>query len=712
MNELQELWDAGEFAALDRRIGALARTADDFQSLTALGKWRRRLQKVGGYRPEGGTPVKVALLGNATTNFVRPHLELMLEAYGIRAEFHEAEYDSMAWEFLHADSGTAKFAPQVAIVVQSPQAIHDWPAATISAAEADSWCEAFVGQSLSMLDTAHRSMKCDIILDNYHALATRPFGNLAAQVPGDRNTLLRATNRLLARRAPDYMYLHDVEALAAHHGVGEWVDQRLWHQAKQPMSFQNMVAYARSLARLVASMFRGSRKCLVVDLDNTLWGGVVGDDGVGGLEIGPGSPVGEAFAEFQQYLRRLGERGVILAVCSKNEDDIARAPFEELPDMVLGLEDFAAFRANWNPKPENIRAIAEELNIGVDSIVFADDNPAERALVEQMLPEVGIVELNDEPADYASLLDASAWFELPRLSAEDASRNVQYRQNAERTKLLETTADYDGYLRSLEQRAVIRPFEESHLDRITQLVNKTNQFNLTTLRHNRSEVAERMQDEDYVTACIRLADRFGDNGLISVCYGKCRNGTLDIEQWLMSCRVFKRGVEQLLMNWLAEQARERGARKIRGRYIPTEKKSTRRRTLRVLRLPQGRRRRRRSDGVESEPRGFRPARRRHRGRRRLLITKTTRRIDKMNKDDIWNALTETIRDNFEDGSLDISADTTAADVPGWDSIAHVELMIAVEERFGVRFTTGEAAAMKDVGHMAEFIGAHLERQAG
>jgi len=325
MQELQSSWDAEDWPAALQRLEHLALGATDHRTMATLGRWAKRLAEH--YHPGERTEVRVALLGNATTTFLTPHLELLLSAHGFNPVIHEAGYDTVAWECLQPGSDTASFAPRVAVVVQSPMAIGHWPAITTTDEEAQSWVQGYVDQWLALFEAAHTNMGCDIIVDTLHSLPLRPHGHLAPRLPGDRNTLIRAVNREFAGRAPDYVFLHDVEAVAADNGVRNWTDERMWFQAKQPMSFESMVPYVQSLARHIASMFRESAKCLVLDLDNTLWGGVVGDDGVAGLDLGPGNPVGEAFSAFQDYVAQLKARGVILAVCSKNEDANARAPF-------------------------------------------------------------------------------------------------------------------------------------------------------------------------------------------------------------------------------------------------------------------------------------------------------------------------------------------------------------------------------------------------
>jgi FkbH-like protein len=410
-----------------------------------------------------------------------------------------------------------------------------------------------------------------VVLTNFHAPPSRPLGNLGAKLPWDASNFLRRVNLVLGDRCPGYVHLNDVAALASHHGVANWFDPRYWYQAKMPVSFPCLVPFVRNTAQIIGALLGRTAKVLVLDLDNTLWGGVVGDDGPEGIVIGPGDPIGEAFLAFQEYALRLKQRGVLLAVCSKNDAANARAAFLTRTDMALKLDDFVAFKANWRAKPDNLREIARELNLGLDSLVFVDDNPVERGHVRHQLPEVNVVELNDDPADYVRLLDQAGLFEVANLSAEDAERTRQYQENELRRLCQAEAGDHAAYQRSLAQKATIRPFIPSDVDRITQLVNKSNQFNLTTLRLTRSQVEERMIDPSRIALTVRLMDRFGDNGLISVVCGDLQGDEVAIDLWLMSCRVLQRGVEQLVLNRLAERARRLGAVALRGTYIPTAK---------------------------------------------------------------------------------------------------------------------------------------------
>jgi FkbH-like protein len=321
---------------------------------------------------------------------------------------------------------------------------------------------------------------------------------------------------------------------------------------------------------LVRATFGLSRKVLVLDLDNTIWGGVIGDDGVDRIQIGKETPIAEAFTAFQEYCLKLRERGVLLAVCSKNDDENARSGFRH-PDSVLKLEHISAFRANWDPKHENIMSLAQELNLGTDSFVFADDNPAERAIVEANVPGVAVPELGSNPADYISILQAGRYFEPVSLSPDDMARAAQYAGNSQRAAAQTAFANYGEYLDSLEMVAEIERFRPIYLDRITQLTNKTNQFNLTTRRYTLAEMEGIQADPAYIGIYGRLADRFGDNGLVSIVLGRRNGSELCLDLWLMSCRVLKRDMELAMLDSLMNEARIADVQSIIGVYIPTKK---------------------------------------------------------------------------------------------------------------------------------------------
>ncbi len=346
----------------------------------------------------------------------------------------------------------------------------------------------------------------------------------------------------------------------------------MWHRAKQEVALPATPMYGDLVARLVAAKQGRSFKCLVLDLDNTVWGGVVGDDGLEGLALGQGSALGEAFVAFQDYARELSRRGVILAVCSKNDEANALEPFEAHPEMVLRRGDIACFVANWSDKATNIRTIARELNIGLDALVFIDDNPFERALVRQELPMVGVPEVSDDPTCFARALADAGYFEALAVTEDDRGRSSQYQANRERDALKATATDLPAYLRGLEMQLIWRRFDQIGLQRTAQLINKTNQFNLTTRRYTEDDVLAIMRDARAFGLQLRLLDRFGDNGIIAILIGRMVDeADLLIDTWLMSCRVLGRQVEPTSLNLIAEQARRLGARRLIGEYAPTKK---------------------------------------------------------------------------------------------------------------------------------------------
>jgi FkbH-like protein len=365
--------------------------------------------------------------------------------------------------------------------------------------------------------------------------------------------------------------IFDVASLAKTIGLANWYSPTQWNIAKLAFDAQLLPLYADHVCRIIGALRGKSRKCLVLDLDNTVWGGVIGDDGLEGIVIGQGDATGEAYLDVQRTALALRERGVVLAVSSKNNDDVARSAFLSHPEMLLRENHIAVFQANWNDKATNIAAIAKELSLGIDAMVFLDDNPVERGLVREMLPEVAVPELPENPALYARTLAAAGYFEAVAFSDEDRKRAEFYQGNARRVALQKNVGDIESYLISLNMEIGFRPFDATGRSRIAQLINKSNQFNLTTRRYTEADVAACETDASCFTLQIRLVDAFGDNGMISVIICRTQADAWEIDTWLMSCRVLGRRVETMVLREIVQHARARGIERLIGVYRPTEK---------------------------------------------------------------------------------------------------------------------------------------------
>jgi len=393
-------------------------------------------------------------------------------------------------------------------------------------------------------------------------------------VPGSLRSLITALNAnvVAATRERTGVLIHDIEAVASWVGRRLFFDERMWDLWKLPCSLEHLPRVAKSIVDVMLA-FRGRIvKCVVVDLDNTLWGGVVGDDGLEGIELSThGGGAGESFVRLQLYLRQLRRRGILLAVCSKNDEAVALMPFLHHPDMVLRRDDISVFVANWDDKASGIRRVRDELNIALDSIVFLDDNAFERNLVRNFLPEVIVPELPDDPADYVRAVAELNLFETTAFSAEDAARSESYRQEADRRQAQNSYTDVSEFLKSLDMRIRVGRFEPAQIGRISQLFLRSNQFNLTTHRYTEAECTAMMEDEHCIPLCASLSDRFGDHGLISIVVAWPQGDLMRISDWLMSCRVLGRGVEEYLMNYLLSMARERSLSRVSGEYLPSAK---------------------------------------------------------------------------------------------------------------------------------------------
>jgi FkbH-like protein len=541
----------------------LANSRMDFAQVIKLDRTLERVLREAGGRLPGLEAVRLAILGSATTSHLVPGIRVAGLRRGLAIEVYEAPYGMYRQELTDVHSGLYGFSPDA--ILFSLDAHH-------VAAATGATAEAAVDLMRTCWAQVQEAFRCQILQQTIMPVFQELLGNNEARLPHSPAAVIMKINEMLGPGAEaEGVDLLAIERFSAVDGMQMWHDPAMWHRSKHEVHPRAVQHYGEQVARVVAAGRGRTSKCLVLDLDNTLWGGVIGDDGLEGIELGQGSGNGEAFVEFQRYAQRLSERGVILAVCSKNDEKNALEPFLKHPDMVLKRDQIACFVANWSDKAANLQHIAKTLNIGLDSLVFADDNPVERALVRRELPMVAVPELPEDPAMYVQTVALAGYFEALRVTKEDLERGEQYQANAERERLKETVTDMSGYLESLRMVLTVQPFDRVNLARVTQLINKTNQFNLTTERLTEFEVVERMNDPRVVTLQARLSDRFGDNGIISILIARMSGADAVIETWLMSCRVLGRQVEEACLNALVEECSALGARELVGHYVPTDK---------------------------------------------------------------------------------------------------------------------------------------------
>jgi FkbH-like protein len=515
---------------------------------------------------------RIAILGGSTTAEIRDMLELFLLKDGIRPEFYESGYNRYSEDILFPNSELEQFAPEIVYIYTSCVNITEFPSFEHSENDIKNLLHNEIDRYQVLWDRITAAYSCPIIQNNFELPHYRGLGNLDGYDIHGRSRFIAELNRIFSEQARfrQNLHLNDINYLSAWFGLERWHDKIFWYSYKYAMNYEAIPLLADSVASIIKAIFGKTRKCLVLDLDNTLWGGVIGDDGVSGIQIGKDTPEAEAYTEFQEYAKYLKERGIILAVCSKNDYANACEGFNH-PDNILRLEDFSSFYANWEPKHQNIREIAKKLNIGIDCLVFADDNPVERDAVRSQEPQVAVPELGNNVALYINILDKTGYFETVSLSTDDLQRSSFYEDNAVRRQAENKFDNYDEFLRSLKMKAEIKEFSPIYLDRITQIINKTNQFNVTTRRYTQGEIEAISVDSKYITLYGRLADKFGDNGLISIMITEQRGAELHINVWLMSCRVLKREMERAMFDQLVCRAKEHGIKTIYGYYYPSKK---------------------------------------------------------------------------------------------------------------------------------------------
>ena len=514
--------------------------------------------------------IRIALLSDASTQHIVPLLRALLHRAGFNSAIYEGAFDAIEFEAYDSNSALYRFRPDAIVLLNSVQALR----ARFYQRQTDAigFLNTAAQRVAAIWDALQARSTALILQSNFVLPYERHFGNFDQKVPQSLYSVTAALNTRIAESARGRagVLIHDVESVASWAGRRTWFDDRFWDLTKSFCAMEHLPLVAHNIVDILMAARGRTVKCVITDLDNTLWGGVIGDDGLDGIRLNAHGD-GEAHYRLQQFLRELKNRGILLAVCSKNDLENALLPFEKHPEMALRREDITVFVANWKDKAENIRAIRETLNIGFDSMVFLDDNPFERNLVRELIPGIIVPELPEDPADYVRAISELNLFETISFSSEDLVRAELYQREAERREAAAGFASVEEFLQSLDMRITIARFDSFHLPRIAQLIQRSNQFNLTTRRHSESECEALMRDEAIIPLYVKLSDRLGDHGLISIVVLEPKDGKLVIRDWLMSCRVLVRGVEQCVMNHVFALAAERGLAEVTGEYIPTAK---------------------------------------------------------------------------------------------------------------------------------------------
>ena len=520
---------------------------------------RKALDPGGGASAE---PLRVTLLGQFTTSWLVPVLSAVAWGRGGAVHVSEGGYDNVIQDLVALQSAPAR--PDAVVLLPWNQRLlgRGEPPARVIEDEVNFWRRAW--------GLVTGGLGARVLQVGYDWVTPGALGQHVAGRPGGPVRLVRELNTSLQDALPEGAYFLDLDAVSGTSGRASFYDMRRYYWTKQPFSESGTVALAEHLWAGVRALTTGPKKVLVLDLDNTLWGGVVGETGPHGIGLGE-SPEGEAFRAFQKHARELADRGIVLAVASKNNPADAREPFEVNDGMHLKLDRIAAFEASWEPKGVTIARIAETLSLGLDSFVFFDDNPAEGEQVRQALPDVEVVDVPAEPAEFVRALQSGLWFEASGLTEADRERAGQYTVERQRRELQGAFTSLDDYLRSLEMTAEVRPIDEAEMPRVVQLLAKTNQFNLTTRRHTRDDVARMLADPRSIGLTVRIRDKFGDYGLVAVMIGVPDGDAVRVDTWLMSCRVIGRTAEQFTLKQFLERAMAHGYRRVAGEFIPSKK---------------------------------------------------------------------------------------------------------------------------------------------
>ena len=516
---------------------------------------------------------RIAILGGSTTNDIKLILELFLLNYGIKVEFYESEYNKYYEDALFGNKELEEFNPDIIYIHTTNRNIINYPSVRDTEGEVNDKLNKEFNRYVSIWEALENKYKAIIIQNNMDNLYYRLLGNKDGVDYRGKNNFINRLNMMFNDYVSKHsnIYINDINYISACYGLDKWANEFYWYMYKYAMDINAIPSLAFNIANIIKAIYGKNKKAFVLDLDNTLWGGVIGDDGVEGIEVGPETSNGQVYYEFQKYLKEHKDLGIILNIASKNYHDVAMEGLNR-PGELLKLEDFIISKINWDPKTTNIKDIGEELNLGCDSFVFVDDNPAERKIVKDYINGISTPEINtQEPYNYIRLIDKNGYFECINISKEDFNKDKMYKDNAKRSEMMATFSNYDDYLKSLKMKAEIKSFKPIYLERITQLINKSNQFNVTTKRYTEADIKNIYEDDTYIRLYGKLVDIFGDNGVISILIGKIKKNELHIELLVMSCRVLKRKMEYAMIDELVKRCKKNKIEKIYGYYYPTAK---------------------------------------------------------------------------------------------------------------------------------------------
>ena len=532
----------------------------------------QELKKLAKHTPADLPMIKIALIGDTATQFLATAIRGTGVERGYQIDLFEAEYNQVERQFLDPSSELYQSDADYIVLFQSTHKLGE-KHSLLSADQQETLAEERLAFIASICENPALADKKIICLD-YPEIEDTVFGSYATKVSSSLTYQVRKLNMGLMDLSQQYanLFICDIAGLQNKLGRNIMFAPNVYVSTEMVLSIDALPYVAGRVMDIVCAIKGQFKKCLILDLDNTVWGGVIGDDGIEDIQLGHGLGIGKAFTEFQMWVKKLKQRGIIICVASKNNEETAKEPFEKHPDMVLKLEDIAVFQANWETKVDNIRTIQRILNIGFDSMVFLDDNPFERNIVRENIPGITVPELPEDPGEYLEYLYSLNLFETASYSQADKDRTKQYQVEAKRVSLQKTFSNEADFLKSLDMVSVVSGFNAFNTPRVAQLSQRSNQFNLRTVRYTEADIEAYGKDPDVIDLSFTLEDKFGDNGLIAVIIMKPQDAeTLFVDTWFMSCRVLKRGMENFTLNTMVEAARQKGYKRIIGEYLPTPK---------------------------------------------------------------------------------------------------------------------------------------------